>query len=108
MFRKTIASFLIVCLGIVGVDVGFNESRASLKAVAGFNQAAVAITGGSITGVSGVPYVWKSYHIPIIIAPTGTMANNGAVTLGTALGTTYANCYLVVPAGAIAAGVPAA
>lgn len=42
--------------------------------------------------------------IPIIIAPTGTMANNGAITLGTALPVTVANCWLYLPAGAIAAG----
>jgi hypothetical protein len=48
------------------------------------------------------------WAIPVINAPTGTMANNGAITLGTALSTTYANCYLLLPAGAIATGVPAA
>lgn len=46
--------------------------------------------------------------IPFIVAPTGTMANNGAITLGTALNATYANAYIYLPAGAIAAGVPAA
>lgn len=42
--------------------------------------------------------------IPVIDGPTGSMANNGAVTLGTALPTTYANCYLALPANAISAG----
>src|SRR5437667_3823845 len=42
--------------------------------------------------------------IKMVVAPTGTMANNGAITLGTALPSTYANCYLLLPAGAIAAG----
>lgn len=42
--------------------------------------------------------------IPFIIAPTGTMANNGAITLGTALSTTYANAYINLPANAIQAG----
>lgn len=41
---------------------------------------------------------------PFIIAPTGTMANNGAITLGTALSTTLASCYLNLPANAIQAG----
>jgi hypothetical protein len=36
------------------------------------------------------------------------MANNGAITVGTALPAIYAKCYLYLPAGAIAAGVPAA
>lgn len=42
--------------------------------------------------------------IPFIVAPTGTMANNGAVTLGTALNAIYPSAYLFLPAGAIAAG----
>jgi len=42
--------------------------------------------------------------IPFILAPTGSMANNGALTLGTALPTTYANAYVYLPANAIAAG----
>lgn len=41
--------------------------------------------------------------IPFAIAPTGTMANNGAVTLGTALPAVYGSCYLYLPAGAISA-----
>jgi hypothetical protein len=44
-----------------------------------------------------------------ITAPTGTMANNGAVTLGTALDRTYSEgCWMWFPAGAVATGVPAA
>lgn len=42
--------------------------------------------------------------IPFIWAPTGTMANNGAVTLGTALPTTYAGAYMLFPASAIVSG----
>lgn len=42
--------------------------------------------------------------IPFINAPTGTMANNGAITLGTALANTYANAYINLPASAISAG----
>lgn len=56
----------------------------------------------------GVEYKLAHAAIPVGLAPTGTMANNGAATLGTALNTTYAQCYLTFPAGAIAAGVPAA
>jgi hypothetical protein len=47
----------------------------------------------------GLPFVW---------APTGSMGNNGAITLGTALDRTYSKCYMLFPAGAIASGVPAA
>lgn len=42
--------------------------------------------------------------IPVAIAPTGTMANNGAITLGTALNATYPQIYLCLPASAIVAG----
>lgn len=43
--------------------------------------------------------------IPMILAPTGSMGNNGAITLGTALGATYSDgCYMRLPANAIVAG----
>lgn len=45
--------------------------------------------------------------IPFIIAPTGTMGANGAITLGTALPTTYANAFVYLPANAIGTGIPA-
>jgi hypothetical protein len=48
--------------------------------------------------------VFSRSGIPFIIAPTGTMANNGAITLGTALPTTYANAYIYLPAGALFTG----
>jgi hypothetical protein len=123
--KRIVASFLITCLAIVGVDVHFNESRASLKAVAGFNQAAVAITGGTISGVSiasptitgtvtanqvtGIPVVLAKWGVPVILASSGTMGNNGAVSAMTALPTTYSGgAWLYLPAGAVAAGEPAA
>lgn len=42
--------------------------------------------------------------IPSILAPSGTMAANGAFTLGTALPTAYANAYMYLPLNAIATG----
>lgn len=43
--------------------------------------------------------------VPMAVAPTGTMANNGAITLGTALDQTYSGgIYLCLPASAISAG----
>jgi hypothetical protein len=58
------------------------------------------------SGVSSVPGVRKfaSSAIPFIISPTGSMANNGAITLGTALPVTYPNAYLFLPASAVSAG----
>ena len=47
--------------------------------------------------------------IPFVIASSGSMGNNGALTGLTALPATYSNgCYIYLPAGAIASGVPAA
>lgn len=126
--RKYIASFLVVCLAIVGIDVNFNESRASLKAVAGLNQAAVAITGGTISGVTissstlssptftgtvtasqvtGIERVLAQWGVPCILASSGTMGNNGAISGMTALPRVYSGgAWLYLPAGAVAAGVP--
>lgn len=71
------------------------------------NAANVSITGGTITGTN-VPYVFSRTGIPFIVAPTGTMGNNGAVTMGTALPTTYSGgAWIWYPAGAVAAGTPA-
>lgn len=67
------------------------------------NPAAVAITGGT-----GVPIILGEAAIPMISLSTGSIGNNGALTAITALPRTIANCYVFVPAGAIAAGVPAA
>jgi len=46
--------------------------------------------------------------VPSGVAPTGSLGNNGALTLGTALATTYSNgIYLYFPAGALYSGSPA-
>lgn len=96
-----------------------------LKAVAGANGVA-AITGGTITGITdlavadggtggstaqaaarnlGAPYVLSQASIAFIKAATGSMGNNGALTLGTALAVTYSEgCYIHLPASAISAG----
>jgi hypothetical protein len=58
-------------------------------------------------GTNWVPMGVQVLHragIPVGLAPSGTMANNGAVTLGTALPSAYASCYLHFPASAIVAG----
>lgn len=66
------------------------------------------ITGGSITGVSGVPTTITAGGIPLVGVATGTMANNGAMTIGTALPLAYPSAFYYMPAGSVAAGVPAA
>lgn len=55
--------------------------------------------------VDALASIVKLWGVPVGIAPTGTMANNGAVTLGTALPLTYTNgIWLYFPSGAIEAG----
>jgi hypothetical protein len=64
-----------------------------------------SITGGQITGVSGVLVKAAVWGVPVIIAGTGSMGNNGAMTLGTALGRTYSNgAWFYLPTNAIQAG----
>lgn len=54
------------------------------------------------------PTIFQS-GIPFIKASSGTMGNNGAISAMTALPVTYsAGAYIWLPAGAVAAGVPAA
>lgn len=60
-------------------------------------------------GVQAGPATIASWGVPVILASSGSMGNNGAVTAMTALPQTYANgAWLYLPAGAVAAGVPAA
>lgn len=42
--------------------------------------------------------------IPVFLAPNGTIATNGTVTLGTALPTTYPYVWFYFPAGAVSGG----
>lgn len=60
-------------------------------------------SNGTIWAPDGQQLLFRG-SIPVGIAPTGTMANNGAVTLGTAIPAIYAACYLYLPANAIVAG----
>ena len=66
---------------------------------------------GNVTGlvgpdgtVYGQALTIYQFGVPLIMAPSGSMGNNGAITLGTALDRTYENCYLWLPANAIYAG----
>lgn len=71
----------------------------------GATQANPTFTG---TGGSGYIIPVARSAIPIISASSGSMGNNGALSALTALPLTYASAYIILPAGAIAAGVPAA
>jgi hypothetical protein len=81
-----------------------------VAALLAFAPAAHAdLRASGVVGVSGVRYDAAKWGVPFIVASTGTMANNCAITLGTALPTTYSGgAWVLLPAGAVAAGVPAA
>jgi hypothetical protein len=58
----------------------------------------IAMSGGSVA----LSYPIGQSHIPLILAPNGTVATNGTVTLGTALPTTYSGgAYVYFPSGAV-------
>ena len=51
------------------------------------------------------PYILAQSAVPVCLAPNGTVATNGIVTLGTALPTTYSGgIWLRLPANAIVGG----
>lgn len=50
------------------------------------------------------PYVLCQSHIPFVVPSSGSMANNGALTVTTTLPTTYTSAYVQLPANAIQAG----
>lgn len=56
----------------------------------------------------GTTYILAQSGVPMILPSSGSIGNNGALTLTTALPATYSGgCYMYFPANAIAAGVPA-
>lgn len=64
--------------------------------------------GGSTVTSAGIATLADKSCVPMISVSSGTMGNNGALSAITALDRTYAKCFMFFPAGAIAAGVPAA
>lgn len=74
----------------------------------GVDLSNIAITGGTIIGTNA-PYVLALSGVPVISLSSGTMGNNGAVSALTALNRTYnMGAWVWLPAGAVAAGIPAA
>ena len=57
----------------------------------------------SMIGTAG--FVISRSAIPVILAPNGTVATNGVVTLGTALPLVYAAAWVRLPAGAVVGGL---
>jgi len=53
------------------------------------------------------PQILFQFALPFVLPPSGSAANNGVVTLGSALNVQYANCYMYFPLGALYASSPA-
>jgi hypothetical protein len=66
-----------------------------------------AITGGTITGVSGVAVVLSSSGIPFIHLSSGSVSAVGAISAITALPTAYPHAYCYFPANALATSIVA-
>jgi hypothetical protein len=58
----------------------------------------------TVAKLLGIPYCLLQANVPVFVPSSGSIGNNGALTLTTALDTTYANVYLYLPANAIVAG----
>jgi hypothetical protein len=78
-----------------------------LRAARAWNPANVGITGGTITGVSGVPTVLYSGGVPFIYLSSGSVAANGAISGITALPAVYPSAYCWFPANALATAIAA-
>lgn len=97
-------------LALAGVsgDIQTNNGAGNLGALTPGAGVATALAnpvnsaGGLSTYVPGRQTIGQ-VRVPMAIPSSGSMANNGAVTLTTALDQTYPNIYLYMPAGAIAA-----
>jgi hypothetical protein len=96
--------------------IAFNADGAMYVAIpSGGTLTSPTLSNPTITGtvtasqVTGIESVIAQWGVPVILASSGTMGNNGAVSGMTALPTTYSGgAWLYLPAGAVAAGVPAA
>jgi len=95
---------IVTGVTVAGVTVPFTFSYPNGKLVLpGTTPAVGALVAVAYTpGVSQNPVPFQT-DIPLIIAPTGSMANNGVLTSGTANPATYLKTYTWFPTGAIAA-----
>lgn len=84
-----------------GVTVGQGVSAIQ------FDPTNIGITGGNVTGVSGVRYVLASGGIPLIGLSSGSVAANGAISGITALPLAYPAAYCWFPANILAASIAA-
>lgn len=83
--------------------VGIDDPTATFKPVA---QAPTGIPKYPNRVSAGVGYITFQSGVPALIAPNGTVATNGTITLGTALSTTYSGgIWTYLPAGAVVGGL---
>lgn len=89
-----------------GAAVEIAPGDISLAFRRGWTQAPVSSAPGNLDVPQGSSPALRLLQtgLAFCIAPTGSMANNGAITLGTALPAIYGNIYLYLPANAIVAG----
>jgi len=95
---------IVTGVTVAGVAVPFTFSYPNGKLVLPNSTPAVgALVAVAYTpGASQNPVPFQT-DIPLIIAPTGSFANNGVLTSGTANPATYLKTYTWFPAGAIVA-----
>lgn len=89
-------------LTLAQLSVQFPASNYSTNVQYGTADDGLVQSNGS-AWISGIHFPLFQTSIPIIIAPSGTMANNCALTLGTPIDLTYPSAYMVLPSNAIAA-----
>jgi hypothetical protein len=95
-------------------DSGLTSGRIPYSGSGGLLQDSTNLTfdgtnltvNGKIKQVSGssVPYTLFSTGIPFIIVSSGSMGNNGALTITGAVASIYPNAYVYLPSGAISSG----
>jgi hypothetical protein len=101
MMRRLAGAFaaLLVTLGAYA-QVGAPVVGAAGPPAGTYTQAQQITAAQSLS----VPYVFAKTAIPFVSVSTGSMADNGVLTVGTALPRTIANGYFFLPANAISAG----
>lgn len=127
IFTRLLAAFLAVALALPFETFALRGSSGG--GAAGLTDAAnVAITGGTITGITdlavadggtgastaktaavnlGVPYILAKGGIPFIHLSSGSVAANGAISGITALPVAYPNAYCYFPANVLATAIAA-
>lgn len=71
------------------------------------SSGSLATTVNTVHGGSQVGYIFVQSGLPFILPSSGSMGNNGALTITTALPLTYAKAYICLQVNVIASGVAA-